>query len=238
MESLLSPTPPMSERSLPFVIAIDGPVAAGKDTVADLVAEQLHTIHVNSGALYRMWTLLTMDMPVEDLAGHVPHLIGSHTFRLERRENRVLYFLDEQDVTARLHENAISVRVSSISRIPSIRTHVNGIIRQFAGTSSLIIDGRDATTIIFPDADLKVYLDTAFAIRVQRRLTQLQLKGNTITFDELAEQMAERDASDREKGIYSLTKTDDAMYLDATELSPREAASSIVAAFHEKVGEL
>lgn len=231
----LSPPCPMSERSTPFVIAIDGPVAAGKDTVARLVAKQLGTLHLNSGALYRMWTLLTQDLALEDLPSHVPHLVDVHSFRLERRPTEVRYFLDDEDVTEKLHDNTISLRVSQVSRIPSIRAHVNARIRQFAGTGSLVIDGRDATTIIFPDADLKVYLDTAFDVRVGRRLTQLQAKGERITFATLAAQMAERDANDRAKGIYSLTRSEDAFYLDATDLSPESAAARIVQELQAKI---
>lgn len=225
----------MSARTSSFVIAIDGPVAAGKDTVADRVAAQLHTIHVNSGALYRMWTYLAADMPLDELETRVPEFIEMHHFRLERHGLKVVYFLDDTDITSRLYDNSISVRVSQVSRITTIRTHVNETIRQFAGKSSLVIDGRDATTVIFPDADLKVYLDTAFEIRVERRLLQLEQKGEKITFEELARQMRDRDESDKNKGIYSLTVTEGSFYVDATHLSADAAASAIVAEFQRRV---
>lgn len=227
----------MSDRQTPFVIAIDGPVAAGKDTVAKLVAAKLETIHVNSGALYRMWTVLAAGRSPEELEPQVESMIENHHFRLERRGSKVVYILDDQDISDRLHDNAVSVRVSQISRIPAIRDHVNEVIRRFAGRTSLVIDGRDATTVIFPDADLKVYLDTAFEIRVQRRLDQLHAKGEAITFETLAEQMRARDEVDRNKGIYSLTKTDDALLVDASDLTPDEAASEIAKAFKEKIRE-
>lgn len=224
----------MSVRTLPFVIAIDGPVAAGKDTVSDYVAEQLQTIHVNSGALYRMWTLLAGDRSAQEIEKNVDMLIEQHTFRLERRGRSVHYLLDEQDVTTKLYDNTVSVRVPEISRIPTIRQHVNTIIREFAGRSSIVIDGRDATTIIFPDADLKVYLDTDFEVRVQRRLTQLQQKGQNITREELAQQMQNRDETDRNKGEYSLQQAEGALYVDATGMSPEEAATVIVQTFQQK----
>ena len=225
----------MSERPVSFVIAIDGPVAAGKDTVSDWVAEQLQTIHVNSGALYRMWTYLADGRSAEELEPQVPQLIEKHIFRLERRERKVHYILDEEDITDKLYTNDIHTKVAQISMIKAIREHVNSVIRQFAGQSSLIIDGRDATTVIFPDADLKVYLDTAFEVRVQRRLEQLHQKGDHITFEVLADQMQERDERDMNKGIYSLTKTNDAFYVDATGLTPEEAAQKIVEEFEKRV---
>lgn len=224
----------MSERTTPFVIAIDGPVAAGKDTVADFVASQLDTIHVNSGALYRMWTYLTMGKTAEEVAPQVQDLVEAHTFRLQRHDRAVRYFLDDKDVTDELYTNAIHTRVAQISAIPAIREHVNRVIRQFAGQSSLIIDGRDATTVIFPDADLKVYLDTDFQVRVHRRWLQLQQKGENVTEADLAQQMQERDDRDMNKGIYSLTKTEDSFYVDATGMAPEDAAATIVEEFRKR----
>jgi len=213
------------------VIAIDGPSASGKGTVAQRVAEALGFQYLDSGALYRLTTLAAMKrgIALDDAAA----LAGAaRDMRLEFRGGDV--WLDEEDVTQEVRTEAVSAAASRVAAHPSVREALLARQRGFQRPPGLVADGRDMGSVVFPDAPLKVFLTADVGTRAERRYKQLMGKGMYAKMDDVVEELRRRDTRDSSRAVAPLKHYPDAIFLDTTGLSVEQAVQKILDWWREK----
>jgi cytidylate kinase len=198
------------------VVAIDGPSASGKGAVAERVAAALGFHVLESGALYRLVALAGPEDPERTAA----------TMAVEFR-NRMI-FLSGQDVTDALRDEAVAARASDVARRPGVRTALLQRQRAFRRSPGLVAEGRDMGTVVFPDAELKVFLTATPAVRAQRRYKQLIDKGIDANLHALSRDLEQRDARDAARAVAPLAPAPDALPLDTSERSLDEVVGVIL----------
>ena len=204
-----------------MVVAIDGPAGAGKSTIARYVAAQLGLTYVNSGNLYRA---ITWEAIRRGCIDHIPALITLATqLNFEVDGDRIL--LEGEDLTPQLRTDIVEARIATIARIPELRDAVNKILQSISQRHDIVVEGRDMTTVVFPDAEAKFYLDASIESRAQRRFDQGTSHQNQV---ELAKTIAERDESDRNRPVGQLKIAPDAEYLDSTGLTIEQVCEKVV----------
>jgi 3-phosphoshikimate 1-carboxyvinyltransferase len=207
------------------VIAIDGPSASGKGTVARQVAEQLGFAFLDSGALYRLVALAAIKRGIGwDQTERLTELAAALNCRFEGE--RVL--LDEEDVTLAIRAEEVSAGASRVAAIGLVREALLGRQRAFRSPPGLVADGRDMGSVVFPDALLKVFLTASPEVRAQRRYKQLMDKGIRANLGALLQDINERDARDAGRGVAPLQKCADAHLLDTTDMSVEQAVGRII----------
>jgi cytidylate kinase len=198
------------------VIAIDGPAASGKGTIAAGAARALGFHYLDSGALYRLVALKALDAGIElDDEARLADAATSMTLHLG--EGRTV--LDGRDVTAAIRSEAVSAAASRVAALGSVRTALLARQRAFRQPPGLVADGRDMGTVVFPDARIKVYITASPEERATRRYKQLIEKGNSVNLESLLRDIRERDARDRGRAAAPLKPAADAIILDTTALS-------------------
>jgi cytidylate kinase len=213
------------------VIAIDGPSASGKGTVASRVADVLDFHYLESGALYRLIALLSLQRGVMDeeaLAGLAKGM--SLYFHNER------IVLSDQDVTDAIRSEECSRRASEVARLPKVREALLARQRAFRQPPGLVADGRDMGTVVFPDATLKVFLTASPELRAERRYKQLIDKGIHANLRALSRDLEERDARDANRPVAPLVPAPDSQVLDSSALSIDAVVERIVGWYREGTG--
>ena len=216
-------TDPSSRK---LIIAIDGPAGAGKSTVAARVARKLGYVNLESGAMYRALALKAIrgDASFEDEPALVKLAQGSHiALEPTLTGNRVL--LDDRDVSARIRERDVTEAASKVSVHPLVRAWMVARQREMGMGGGVVMEGRDIGTKVFPDADLKIFLDADPVVREQRRLDQQRIKGAPA--ESIAADLRERDRRDRTRAASPLVAADDAVVVDSTNLSEDEVVEQI-----------
>ena len=220
----------MSPATAP-VIAIDGPSASGKGTIASRVADTLDFHYLESGALYRLLALLSLrsgEMNESRLAVSARSMpVGFHNERI---------VLSDQDVTEKIRSEEVSMRASEVARLPLVRKALMERQRAFRQPPGLVADGRDMGTIVFPDATLKVFLTATPEVRAERRYKQLIEKGMDANLRALSRDLQERDARDANRAVAPLVPASDSQVLDSSALSIDEVAERIVRWYRERTG--
>jgi cytidylate kinase len=216
----------MKEASnLPPVIAIDGPTASGKGTVAMRVADQLSFHYLDSGALYRLVAFASEEacISVDDESG-----LGAIASRMQVvfKDNKI--FLNGKDVTELIREEKIGTRASQLAIYPKVRDALLTLQREFRQNPGLVADGRDMASRIFTDAVLKVYLTASVQARAERRYKQLIAKGISARMDVLLQDLQERDARDTNRGTAPLQRVEGAYLLDTSDLSVDQAVTQVL----------
>lgn len=211
------------------IVAIDGPVGAGKSTTAREVARRLGFLFVDTGAMYRAVTVDVLDQGTdpadEERVGRVA--AGSRVeLRLDPEGQRTL--LNGVDVTDRIRDRDVTAAVSAVSAWKTVRDRMTELQRKLGEPGGVVMEGRDIGTVVFPDAEWKIYLDASVETRARRRLEELRAKGIDISFEELAEEVRARDRANTERALAPLRRADDAVYIDSTDMTFEEQVSKIV----------
>jgi len=215
------------------VIAIDGPSASGKGTIARRVADELSFHYLESGALYRLIALVSLRdrMRAEKALAEVAERMAVD-FVGEQ------IFLSNQDVTLDVRSEEVSKRASEVAKIPEVRKRLLKRQRAFRRPPGLVADGRDMGTVVFPDATLKLFLTASPEVRAERRYKQLIDKGIPANLRSLSRDLAERDARDRNRAVAPLVPAPDSQVLDSSALSIDAVAELIVRWYWERTGGL
>jgi cytidylate kinase len=229
------PASPSSQSGQPArqaIIAIDGPAGAGKSTVARHLARHFGLLNLETGAMYRAFALkaLRAALPLDQSAA-LEELAAHTRIRLEpdEEENRVL--LDGEDVTALLRSQKVTDAASRVSVFPAIRAWMVGLQQQLGARGGVVMEGRDIGTVVFPHADVKIFLDAAPEVRGMRRFDQLG-PATSVQPEEVLKELRARDERDRNRADSPLKPADDAVLLDSTRMTLEEvvqAAEAIVA---------
>ena len=216
---------PGSSSPLVPVIAIDGPTASGKGTVAHGVAQALGWQVLDSGALYRLTALAAFlqKLPDDDEAA-----LAETALNLDVRFEAGEIYLDGQEVSAAIRQEEVGNRASRVAALPAVRDALLARQRAFRQPPGLVADGRDMGSVVFPDAGLKVFLDAAVEARAQRRCKQLMEKGISANLDDLLRDMRERDARDATRKVAPLAPAEDATVLDSSDLSAEQTVQAIL----------
>ena len=215
---------------LPPVIAIDGPTASGKGTIAQRVAHELGWHYLDSGALYRLLALAAIRSrtPAHDEAGLV-----SLAARLAPIFDGARIRLDGDDVTEAIRAEPVGEAASRIAVLPAVRTALVALQHAARRAPGLVADGRDMGTVIFPEAALKVFLTASAESRAQRRTKQLIEKGFSANFTDLLRDLKARDARDAQRTAAPLKPAPDAWELDSTSLSIDETVDAVLRRWHD-----
>jgi len=206
-----------------FIIAIDGPSGAGKSTVAKLLAKRMRYTYIDTGAMYRAVALKAKEKGVrtEDESA-LARLAASLriAFVGKNAEDRVL--CNGEDITEMIRSPDISLLASDISTKASVREILVGMQRKMGGEGGVVLEGRDIGTVVFPNAEVKFYLDADPNERARRRFEELIGKGIPVSFEETLEEVVQRDRNDTSRSVAPLRKAKDAIVIDSTDLSVEE----------------
>lgn len=210
-----------------MVVAIDGPAGTGKSTVSRLVAERTRFFYLNSGRFYRAitWKALSAGTDTRDREALIA---TARTIDISIVNDQFL--VDGTPRDAELHTPAVDREVATVSAIPDVRIAVNQRITRIAGERDIVVEGRDMSTVVFPHAEVKIFLDANPDERARRRLDQ-QPDGD---FAAIRAAIVERDRIDRTKEMGSLTQSPDAVYLDTTDLTIEQVCETVIAIIHDK----
>ena len=212
-----------------FIVAIDGPAGSGKGTVTKLIGEKLNLINIDSGAAYRCVALeiINKNIRLDDIDAIINAINNIKIeYKFENGENRI--FLNDIEVTSRIREKDVSELVSKVSPIKEIRCKLNDIFRDFSKKNDIIMEGRDIGTYVFPNADVKIYLDATAEERANRRYKQNQELGIDIKYEEILENIKQRDYDDMTREIGALRKAEDAIYVDSSNMTIDEVVNKII----------
>jgi cytidylate kinase len=222
-----------------IVVAVDGPAGSGKSSVSKEVAVKAGLKYVDSGALYRSvtWYMLGRFGSVEE--GKDYGSIASAEMRIEQTFNadgRSVTTVNGTDVSSLIRDERITGNIGIISDNVGVREFVNGLLRRWAGEESIIMDGRDIGTVVFPDADLKIYCDASVEVRAERRCREYAETGKKVDVKDIKNQIIQRDAQDRNRKYGALKIADDAIVLDTSAMPKDQVVSAFLDLIREKRG--
>jgi cytidylate kinase len=219
-----------------LIIAIDGPAGSGKSTTARLLAKRLGYTYLDTGAFYRALTLKVLESGVspEDGAG-VVQLAEKTTIDLQPQEDKNRVWLDGRDVTQKIREPRVTNAISPISENPKVRALMVQKQRAIGHNGGVVMEGRDIGTVVFPDADLKIFMQASLDERARRRQEELAAMGITRDMDILREEIARRDQKDANRKVAPLVCASDAILLDTTQMTIQQQVEFIVQALEKQL---
>lgn len=214
-----------------MIIAIDGPAGSGKGTIASILAKKCNLINIDTGAMYRALTLKVLRNKIDFKDEEKIIELLKNTELAFNYDNKIL--LDGEDVSAEIRTNEVSDNVSLVSPIPKVRDMMKEMQRAFAKNNNIVIEGRDITTEVFPNANYKFYLDASIEERAKRRLLQNLENGIESSYEEIFDNIKNRDYNDMNRQNGALKIASDAIYIDTTNKSIDEVVTIILAKIKE-----
>ncbi len=212
-----------------FVVAIDGPAGSGKGTVTKQVAEILGLVSIDTGAMYRCVTLKCLEDNIENTdIENINKVLKDIKIELKKIDGIQKVFLDDKDVSEEIRTQLIDANVTKYASIREVREKVTPMQQKMGDTENIIMEGRDIGTTVFPNADVKIYLDASIEERANRRYSQNIKKGLECNYEEIFESIRQRHIDETTRELSPLRQADDAIYLDSSNLSIEEVVSKVV----------
>ncbi|MFP4508999.1 MAG: (d)CMP kinase [Spirochaetaceae bacterium] len=206
-------------------MAIDGPAGSGKSTIAERCAQEVGFAYVNSGRLYRAVTLYALKNGITSDADRIVPLLSAISIEIAGSD----ILLNGHIVSDRLHDDEVDRWVPQHSSLPEVRTYVNTRLHDIARQGNVVVEGRDIATVVFPDAEVKVYLDASIEARAQRRYRQ---GTSELTYEQIYSSIEQRDELDRNKQIGRLRQSKDATYIDTSDLTIDKVCDKVLSIIH------
>ena len=218
-----------------YIIAVDGPSAAGISCMSKKISDKLNIVYIDTGAMYRAVALYVIENNIDISSDEqVKEMLENIDIKFERVNEELHIFLNNVDVASKIRTEEIAMLASKVSAIKRVRVDMVDRQRKLAKDYSVILDGRDIGSVVFPNADLKVYLTASEEERAKRRLYDLKQKGIDTTFDEVLEDIKKRDYNDINKPISPLVKTEDAVLIDTTNMTKEEVIDEVIVLLKER----
>jgi cytidylate kinase len=218
-----------------YNIAIDGPAGAGKSTIARSVAEKLHFVYVDTGAMYRAMALhfLRNEIPSADEAA-ISQAAEEVNVTISYKNGEQQVILNGENVSGLIRTGEVSAMASATSVYLPVRKKLMELQKELAQKENVIMDGRDIGTCVLPDADLKIYLTASSKVRARRRFGQLKNSGTEYTLEDIEKDIIERDNRDMNREIAPLKQAEDAILVDSSTMTAREVEAQILELFKQK----
>jgi len=220
-----------------IIIAIDGGPGTGKSTVSDYIANKLNIVHIDTGAMFRAVGYFFVKNNIKLSKESVISNLDKIDVRLEYKGLKTLVFLNNEDVTDFIRTNEVSMAASYVSKIKEVRKKLLELQRNMANTISVVLDGQDIGTVVFPNADFKFYFTCSMEVRARRRTEDLNKKGNNTTYEEVKALLEKRDRDDRERKEAPILKAEDAIDIDTSYNTVEETAEKILNMIAERIDE-
>jgi CMP/dCMP kinase len=224
-----------------IIVAIDGHSSCGKSTIAKAVAAKFGYIFIDSGAMYRTVTLfalrhnLIIDGSVKklELIGLLPEIHIEFRYNPEKQKSDA--YLNGENVEEEIRQLTVSQNVSPVATIAEVRAAMVRLQREMGKNKGIVMDGRDIGTVVFPEAELKLFVTASSEIRAQRRFDELIANGGTVSYEEILQNVQERDYIDSTREASPLRKADDALVLDNSRMTREEQLVWVIGKVHEKL---
>ena len=209
-----------------MIVAIDGPAGSGKGTIASILSKKLNLVNIDTGATYRCVALkaLKNNLNINDKE-KIIKLSNNIDIKFDLDNN---VYLDGVNVTKEIRSKEVTSIVSPISSIVEVRKNMVDLQRKLGNSNNVVMEGRDITTVVFPNAEYKFYLDASLEERAKRRFKEYQEKNIDMSYDEIYENIKDRDYNDSHKEVGSLMKTDEQVYIDSTNLTIDEVVEEFI----------
>lgn len=216
-----------------MIVAIDGPAGSGKTTIAKLLGKELHISYLDTGATYRALTLKALNEKIDlhDVSS-LERLAKDLDLRLDLQKT----YLDGKDVSEQIRTPLVDKHISIVVSYPQVRSVMVSLQRRIAKEKNFVVEGRDITTVVFPKAEFKFYLDAAPEIRVARRFKEMQVKGIKMDFEEMKKDLYKRDDADKSRSVGALTISDEAVVIDTSNLTIKEVVQEMLSYIKSKAG--
>lgn len=208
-----------------LIVAVDGPAGSGKSTISKKIANKLNLTYLDTGAMYRMITYYVIKNNVDiENKNRLEEILDS--LKLDIKEDR--FFLNEQDISDEIRGVEVTNNVSKVAAVKIIREKLVDLQRSISRGKKVILDGRDIGTVVFPNADIKIFLIASASERAKRRLKDFQEKGIEHSYEEVLEEIIKRDKMDSERKESPLKKAEDAVEIDTSSMTIEEVSNTII----------
>ena len=212
-----------------FVVAVDGPAGSGKGTITKIVADKMNLVSIDTGAMYRCVALEMINRNVTmDELDKIKVILDEIKIELKRENDTPKVYLNGKDVSNKIRTKEVNGLVSQVSHIPVVRQAMVELQREMGNTKDVIMEGRDIGTNVFPNADVKIYLDASAEERANRRFKQNEEQGIDIPYEEILENIKFRDHNDKTSDVAPLKKAEDAILVDSTNMPINEVVQTII----------
>ena len=199
-----------------MIIAIDGPSGSGKSSIAKIISKKLNIQHLDTGAMYRLLALKLLNENLE----YDKNILSELNIKIQ--DNK--FFLDDIDVTTKIRDNEVSKKASSVSKIKEVREYMVDLQRKISGEQDIVLDGRDIGTVVFPNADIKIFLTATIEERAKRRA----IEDNSVSYEKILYDMKKRDEQDSTRENSPLKIADDAIVIDTTNMDIDAVTNKII----------
>lgn len=211
-------------------IALDGPSGSGKSTIAKRLSNKLNILYLDTGAMYRATALKALSLGIDTLDEKgVLTFINDIDLRVDYVNGAQRTILDGEDVSEKIREPHVSMAASNISSLKCVRLKMVEMQRKIAGETSCVLDGRDIGSYVLPNADFKFYITASVEVRADRRFKELSLKGHKVDFEQLKEEIEQRDYNDKTRDFAPLTKAFDAIEIDTSFMTIEQVIGKVLA---------
>ena len=218
-----------------FVVAVDGPAGSGKGTITKLVGEKRNLVYIDTGAMYRCVTLDCINNNVDytDIAG-IEKVLDKISIELKIEDGIQKVYLNRKDVSQEIREDKVNNLVSEYSAVKEVRDKITPMQQEMGKNQDIIMEGRDIGTVVFPNADVKIFLDCDVKERARRRYIQNQQKGINSTYEEILENIIKRERINSTREVAPFIKAEDAILIDSTNMTIEEVVDRVIEIIDEK----